>query len=433
MMERTTYGVVILGVGFMFIGTSFQTQGNMQQLVIKSIQEEDPDFEGSGYISLAVIYAVFAAFNWLAPSCLSFLGPKLTMIVGGATYAIFVACFLWPQTWLLYLSSVLVGIGAALFWTGQGNYLTLMSDRGTIARNSGIFWALLQCSLLFGNIFVFYMFMGKDVIDAGTRLVVFAALTGVALLGLAILLALPKPGAGGSGRQDNMGGPLDALKKSFELFKTRDMILLSATFFYTGLSLSFFSGVYSTCVGSTLRFSDPTRLVGISGMCIGIGEISGGAIFVIFADKIVKKGRDPVVLIGFLTHLLAFFLIFLNLPTKSPLDHTFDPSFFPGGQPSEFVALLCSTMLGFGDACFNTQIYSILGSIYQDNSGPAFALYKFTQSLSAAACFFYSSVLELHWQLDILTAFCMVGTMTFCIVEWKVQVTAPSSQNGLKI
>lgn len=47
---------------------------------------------------------------------------------------------------------------------------------------------------------------------------------------------------------------------------------------YTGLALSFFSGVYSTCVGSTLRFSDPARLVGISGMCLGIGEISGDII-----------------------------------------------------------------------------------------------------------------------------------------------------------
>lgn len=92
-------------------------------------------------------------------------------------------------------------------------------------------------SLLFGNIFVYYMFMGKDTIDSGTRLVVFAALTGVALVGLAILLALPKPGADGSGRQDDMGGPLNALKKSFELFKTRDMILLSVTFFYTGKEL----------------------------------------------------------------------------------------------------------------------------------------------------------------------------------------------------
>ncbi|XP_047485284.1 UNC93-like protein MFSD11 [Penaeus chinensis] len=418
-MERTTFSVLVLGVAFMFIFTSFQTQGNMQQVVIKSIQQDDPGFRGSGYISLAVIYAVFATFNWLAPSCLSFLGPKLTMIVGGVTYVIFIASFLWPQTWLLYLSSVLIGIGAALIWTGQGNYLTLMSEQDTIARNSGIFWALFQSSLLFGNIFVYYMFMGKDTIDSGTRLVVFAALTGVALIGLGILLALPKPGAGGSGRQDDMGGALNALKKSFELFRTRDMLLLSVTFFYTGIELSFFSGVYSTCVGSTLRFSDPNRLVGISGMCIGIGEILGGGIFGIFGSKTVKAGRDPIVLLGFLTHLFSFFLIFLNLPTMSPLERTYDPSFFSGGQPSESVALLCSAMLGFGDACFNTQIYSILGSIYQDNSGPAFALYKFTQSLSAAACFFYSSVMQLYWHLAILTVFCVMGTISFCVVEWK--------------
>ncbi|XP_042877887.1 UNC93-like protein MFSD11 [Penaeus japonicus] len=143
-MQKTTLGVVILGLAFMFIGTSFQTQGNMQQLVIKSIQQDQPDFKGSGYISLAVIYAVFASFNWLAPSCLSFLGPKLTMIVGSVTYIIFIASFLWPQTWLLYLSSVLLGVGAALISAGQGNYLTLMSDHDTITRNSGIFWALFQ-------------------------------------------------------------------------------------------------------------------------------------------------------------------------------------------------------------------------------------------------------------------------------------------------
>jgi hypothetical protein len=59
--------------------------------------------------------------------------------------SLFIASFLWPHTWLLYLVSVVVGLGAALIWTGQGNYLTLMSDDATITRNSGIFWAMLQC------------------------------------------------------------------------------------------------------------------------------------------------------------------------------------------------------------------------------------------------------------------------------------------------
>ncbi|KAK3851429.1 hypothetical protein Pcinc_041918 [Petrolisthes cinctipes] len=418
-IDRTTINVGLLGLAFMLVFTSFQTQGNMQQVVIKSIQAEDPSFLGSGYISLAVVYAVFAFFNWLAPSCLSFLGPKLTMIVGGVTYILFIIGFLWPHTAILYSTSALVGAGAALIWTGQGNYLTLMSTQKTISRNSGVFWAMLQSSMLFGNLFVFYQFKGKDIIDYHTRMVVFLALTVVGLIGLGVMCLLPRPGADGSGRTDDLGGPFNALKKSFALFKTKDMLLLSATFFYTGIALSFFSGVYSACLSFTLRFPDPKQLVGLSGMFIGCGEILGGGVFGIFGSKTVKFGRDPIVILGYLVHMVCFFLIFLNLPTMSPLQNTQDPSFLPDGQPSEVIAMLCSFLLGFGDACFNTQIYSILGGVYQDNSGPAFALFKFTQSLSAAACFFYTSVFELYWHLGILVVFATIGTLTFCLVEWK--------------
>ncbi|XP_063605818.1 UNC93-like protein MFSD11 isoform X2 [Penaeus indicus] len=408
-----------LGVAFMLVFTAFNTNGIMTQVVIRSIQHEDPNFKGSGYISLAVIYAVFATFNWLSPSCLSFLGPKITMIIGGVSYAIFIAGFLWPKTWILYLTSVLVGAGAALIWTGQGNYLTLMSDQTTISRNSGIFWAMLQSSLLFGNIFVYYQFMGKEIIDSYTRMIVFSVLTIVAVIGVCVMCILPKPGSEGGGRTDDLGGPYAALKKSFALFKTKDMLLLSVTFFYTGIELSFFSGVYSACLGSTLRFPDPKRLVGLSGMFIGVGEILGGGVFGIFGSKTVKSGRDPIVILGYVVHMVCFFLIFMNLPTNSPLQNTLDTAFLPGGQPSEVIALMCSFLLGFGDACFNTQIYSILGSVYPDNSGPAFALFKFMQSLSAAACFFYSSIFQLYWHLGILVVFATLGTLSFCKVEWR--------------
>ncbi|CAL4072875.1 unnamed protein product [Meganyctiphanes norvegica] len=411
--------VLILGVAFMLVFTSFQTQGNMQQVVIKSIQHDDPTFQGSGYISLAVIYAVFATFNWLSPSCLSLMGPKLTMIIGGITYGLFIASFLWPQTWLLYTASILVGAGAALIWTGQGNYLTLMSDQETISRNSGIFWAMLQSSFLFGNLFVFYMFRGLEIIDYDTRVIVFSVLTVVAILGIIVMIFLPQPGSEGSGRSDDTGSPAEALRKSFRLFKTTDMLLLSATFFYTGIELSFFSGVYSACISFTSRFADAKKLVGLSGIFIGIGEILGGATFGIFGSKTVKYGRDPIVVFGYLVHIVCYFLIFINLPTSSPFGPTKDPTYLPNGQPSEVIALLCSFLLGLGDSCFNTQIYSILGAVYSDNSGPAFALFKFVQSTSAAACFFYSSVMELKYHLIILVIFGTIGTGTFCLVQWR--------------
>ena len=54
------------------------------------------------------------------------------------------------------------------------------------------------------------------------------------------------------------------------------MMLLSVTFFYSGLELTFFSGVYTTCVGGFKAFgSDSDNLMGLTGIMIGVGEIVG--------------------------------------------------------------------------------------------------------------------------------------------------------------
>ncbi len=118
------------------------------------------------------------------------------------------------------------------------------------------------------------------------------------------------------------------------------MILLSVTFFYTGLELTFWSGVYGTSVGATKNFEDSKSLVGLHGIVVGVGEILGGLLFGIFGHVLVldilsimvtlalslllmflqvKRGRDPVVLLGFLLHVVTFYLIFLNLPPSSPM------------------------------------------------------------------------------------------------------------------
>lgn len=56
----------------------------------------------------------------------------------------FMVSFLYPKTELLYVASGVLGAGAALIWTGQGSYLSRCSNESNIARNSGVFWAMLQ-------------------------------------------------------------------------------------------------------------------------------------------------------------------------------------------------------------------------------------------------------------------------------------------------
>ncbi|MCL4137939.1 UNVERIFIED_CONTAM: hypothetical protein GTU68_051888 [Idotea baltica] len=163
---------------------------------------------------------------------------------------------------------------------------------------------------------------------------VFSILTAVGSLGVLTMFFLPKPsGSSDAGRVDKTGSPSQELKKSFQLFFTKKMMLLSATFFYTGLELSFFSGVYSACISFTLRFEDSKKLVGLSGIFIGCGEILGGAVFGIFGKKTIKAGRDPIILLGYLVHSVCYFLIFMNLPSASPLGDTYDPSLFDQGMP----------------------------------------------------------------------------------------------------
>ncbi len=80
-------------------------------------------------------------------------------------------------------------------------------------------------------------------------------------------------------------------------------------------------------VGATLRLADSKSLVGLSGIFIGVGEITGGALFGILGSRTNKYGRDPIILLGFLTQATGFFLIFLNVPDAAPLGDTFDGAF----------------------------------------------------------------------------------------------------------
>ncbi|XP_014205995.1 UNC93-like protein MFSD11 [Copidosoma floridanum] len=339
-INRGFLNVMILSWGFMLVFTAFQTMGNIQKTVLESISEDDPDFHGEGYLSLSIIYASFALCNWLAPSFISMTGPRTSIVVGCSCYVFFIASFLWPRTELLYFASAFVGIGAALAWTGQGLFLTINSDGRTMSRNSGLFWAIFQSSLFIGNIFVFFAFR-EPKINAHQRSLVFKVLTGVSVAGLGLLFALRRPPQPSSlGPAEGVSSadkelqipeqpkerPLPAAWRAFgdavALFFTARMLVLTLTFIYTGLVLTFLSSVYSSSIGFTKAMGDDRkRLIGLSGICIGIGEVFGGAMSGLLASRCRSGCGDSgtsVVLAGFGTHLFSFLVALLNLPNSAP-------------------------------------------------------------------------------------------------------------------
>lgn len=383
---------------------------------------------------MAIIYGVFSASNLITPSVVTVMGPQLSMFASGLFYSVYIAVFIQPFTWFFYTASVFIGVAAAVLWTAQGNCLTINSDELTIGRNSGIFWALLQSSLFFGNLYIYFAWQGKTHISESDRRTVFIALTVISLVGTVLFFLIRKPEPesvlgedesddqdmeGPESTQSNLAKAVDAFKKSLKLCVTKEMLLLSVTTAYTGLELTFFSGVYGTCIGAVNQFgSEEKSLIGLSGIFIGIGEILGGSLFGLLS-KNNRFGRNPVVLLGVLVHFVAFYLIFLNLPGDAPLAPVEGTDSSAYITPSKEVAVLSSFLLGLGDSCFNTQLLSILGFLYSEDSAPAFAVFKFVQSICAALAFFYSNYLLLHWQLLIMVVFGFFGTLSFFTVEWE--------------
>ncbi|KAF7663501.1 hypothetical protein LDENG_00208290 [Lucifuga dentata] len=434
MADRRTFNVVILGVGFLFIFTAFTTCGNIEQTVIKSL--ENDTFTGSGYHSLGIIYGVFSFSNLLAPAVVAVIGPKISMFLSGLLYSGYIAVFIVPSTWSFYLTSVLIGMAAAMLWTAQGHFLVENSEASTINRNTGLFWALLQCSMLFGNLYIYLDWNGQTEISDSSRKSIFTSLLVISVLGTLSFLILRKMHEEEEMLSEDEGQSLLSartlykqrantavkdVKSEFrmilQLLKTKTILLLSACMAYSGLELSFYSGVYGTCIGAITQFGAAAKgLIGISGIVVGIGEIVGGGLFGLLC-KNNRFRRTSVVFLGMIVHFIAFYLIFLCVPDDAPVVFKTTTQNTPYLTPSVSIALLCSFLLGLGDSCFNTQLYSILGCVYAEQSMPAFAIFKFIQSVFAAVAFFYSGYLLLSWQLLLMVILGFTGTLCFFVAE----------------
>ncbi|KAG9333286.1 hypothetical protein JZ751_012873 [Albula glossodonta] len=390
----------------------------LKQTVIKHV--ENQTFVGSGYHSLGIIYGVFSVSNLFAPTVVAILGPQITMFLSGILYSGYIAVFILPATWSLYFTSVLIGVGAAMLWTAQGHFLVQNSDAATINRNTGVFWGLLQCSMLFGNLYIYIDWNGITEITDSNRKTMFMVLLVVSVLGTLCFVVLRKPPTQEEILSEEEGQSLlsarviykqraaSAVREAksdlgtmLQLLRSRTILLLSCCMAYSGLELSFYSGVYGTCLGATAHFGTAAKsLIGLSGIVVGIGEIIGGGLFGLVC-KNNRLRRTSVVFLGMVVHFIAFYLIFLNIPDDAPV------VLKTSSQHETYLV----------PSCFNTQLYSILGCVYADQSAPAFTIFKFIQSICAAVAFFYSGYLLLSWQLLVMVLTGFVGTLCFFVVE----------------
>ena len=174
-------------------------------------------------------------------------------MVGSLGYCLYTAQLLYLTDLTLYTAAVLNGLGASLFHTGQGTFLSINSSQETTARDAGIFWSLYQLSGVLGNIAVYFLFLGVSIISTEVRLKAAATFTLLCVTGLLVALAL-RPTPWHSTNTTTSGGkmnPLTSLLSCLRLLRTRDLLLLSTSFLYTGLQISFWAGVLPSSIAFT--------------------------------------------------------------------------------------------------------------------------------------------------------------------------------------
>ncbi|XP_055332859.1 UNC93-like protein MFSD11 isoform X2 [Paramacrobiotus metropolitanus] len=354
------------------------------------------------------------------------IGPKITLVVGGVCTTLFVASLIRPLTSTTYVASVLTTFGTTFVWQVQGHFIAVNSTKKRMSRNTGIFLALFQSSLVFSNLFYFYMLYGKQTIPSETRITTFSILTCAAALGVVVFSLLAHPWCEKIPRPQNCTvapneqaktihfTPKEAFYAMVRATKTKEILFLLPLFFFTGIEASFWS-VYATSLGYTEKFGSLQQaLVGLTNVFAGVGEIVAGIFIALTGKWMHYNGRHGILLLGMLIYAVTFGLTFLNIPPRASLETTSDVTYI---GPNAYVAMLVSFLLGLGDGIFSGQIIGYLGSRYRDDCITVFAIYSFWSTLGNTAQFSWAMVLTLPFQLLILTIFAVAGTVGFCYVE----------------
>ncbi|KAG8255938.1 DUF895 domain membrane protein [Homalodisca vitripennis] len=413
-ISRELICILSMSLSFMILFSSEGTMQNIQKTIVSSISDDKPDFQAEGYTFSGVLYTVFSVSLWFGPYISHVAGPKLTMIVSALGYLGGIVPYLFENEWVILGGVIVNGVAAGLLWPPQGLYMIENSSPENASRNIAIFWAILNTSSLWGNLFVYYTFYGKQHIDQSTRTTVLYFLVIVNILAVASFVGLPRSASDQKARRK---APANTFQKCWRMLASRKMTWLFLPFSYTGLQQAYHNGIYSPSIGFTLAFGNSAKeLVALSGIVMSIGAIIGGVCPIVFDNWIRrhKYSRRSIFLVGCTGHLLAYLITFINLPDTAVFGDTDQTSFI---APSAVLAMTGSLLLRFGDSCLNTQIFSIIADLYRESSAEACAYYKFVKAVFVAINYYWCSHFGLHTQMAILSIWSLVGAFCFFVAD----------------
>ncbi|KRX86790.1 UNC93-like protein MFSD11, partial [Trichinella pseudospiralis] len=247
MFQHPLLPIFQLGFGFYFILTAFQSCSVIEVAILHSAEAQNATSHAidkhAGYYSLTIIYAVLTLCNLFIPPVVQKLSAKWSMYIFG-----FIFIF----------------------------------ENGTALRSVSISW--FWCIFLpTGGLFLYSQFRdGSSEMSSDTVRLIFIVFTCMAVVGTALfaLLKQMRPeeqlerlleyeSDRESPSVDSVAVTvvkkrhtvIEEIVQTFKLLQSGNMICLVVVFLYSGILLTFWSGVYGTCLTFTRQFTVSTKVL----------------------------------------------------------------------------------------------------------------------------------------------------------------------------
>ncbi|TMS38211.1 hypothetical protein L596_004983 [Steinernema carpocapsae] len=436
LMWRKNELVLSFNVGFAFMMTflGFDMKNFTEEAILHSIGERFPGRVDphAGYYGLGISYAAFTAFTLVAPVIIQWVGSKWTLFLSSVIFTIYMAGFIFLNTWVYYAISVAMGIACGLIFTALGVYISEYTSEKNAIRNNGIVWAVVSLSFIIGAALLYILFNVTDNLVFTETVVryVFGGFAVCSLIGNVGFFILPNLHVPSKQKLSTVS----CINKNIHVMADRRMQILVVTYIYMGVYTSYMLGIYPTCMlfSESLRSTIGNKITVYYGIVVGVGEIGSTSGFVPTLDvwsislhalagmiisyytKRTNGGKLlPIVFFGLLLHVVGYALTFLAFYKDSKFEITSEKAFI---DTSLWISLLIGFLVAAGDNCWNTVRGAYLTTKLTSNQSQVFAMSKFWQSIGSCATYFVGEWIDLHGQLIINTVLTIFTAFAFYVV-----------------
>lgn len=386
------------------------------EFAVVNIQRRISRFEG--IVGHSFVYLMFMIGLWTAPPVIHTIGPCWALVISCFGFVYHLMTYSAENVWVIFVSTVIGGVSASILWSAHGNYLIVNSTRTTLLRNTGIFWSLFSFSEFFGNLVLYYRLEDKLSLETKERQILLYAMNGMAVYSIIMLVFLQNPEKQDDteveSQQESRSTASHAVKVTWELMRSKNILILAVLFSYSGLQQSFAFGIFSSVVGFTQEFSVYSdSFLALSTIYISAGEVLGSAVQAML-HQVINRSRSNIMILTLLIQLLLYLVTFLTLPNNTE-DHIVHLEGYL--IANVYLAMLCSFLFGITDSIITIQIYNLLGIMYPDKSAQTCALYKFVKGVFTAFCFYIAAHWHLHTYITVLIPFAIASTTAYCYIN----------------